>query len=271
MKKYIIIGPARSGTTVTHLILKGHPQVSSLNDEVKVIELFGKGISAYTFGNDLDTEINEGYSAAFDMLATLNMNSETKAAGIKCAVGTIEAADIFVARIKKSFPDVKIILTIREDVLAQFGSLKRAKKTKQFHSWVKSKARSPTKISIDKGIYSHYLLTNIKIIEVLRSLRQTNDFLEVSYEKDILPGLGYSHKLYEFIELDYVEPTWVNSKKVAPAPGDFIKNYDDLKRIEQSILKKKKPLSSLKYMIDRFLRFVFHKVITLIYKVKATV
>ncbi len=271
MKKYIIIGPARSGTTVTHLILKGHPQIATLNDEVKIMELFGKGISAYTFGNDLDVEINKGYSAAFDMLAMLNVDSETKAAGIKCAVGTIEAANIFVERIKISLPEVKIILTARKDLLAQYGSLKRARKTRQFHSWVISNINPPGRITVDKGMYSHYFLANMKIIEILRGLKQTNDFLEISYEKDILPGLDYSHKLYDFIGLDYIEPTWVDSKKVAPSPGDFIKNYDELKGDEKLISENKKPTLSLKYITHSFLKFIFHKALTLMYKVRASV
>ncbi len=75
MTNYIIIGPARSGTTVTHLILKGHPQVSALNDEIKVMQLFGKGISAYTFGNDSEYEITLGFRKAFKLLAKRRLHS----------------------------------------------------------------------------------------------------------------------------------------------------------------------------------------------------
>ncbi len=264
MKKYIIIGPGRSGTTVTHLILKGHPQVSALNDEVKIMELFGKGISAFTFGNDLEDETTKGFKKAYDLLALLNSGSETKVAGIKCAVGSVETAKVFVKRIKMSFPDINIILTVREDILAQYGSRIRAKKTGLYHSWGNGKVKKPLNITIEKGMYSDYLLFNIKIIEILRSLKQTNRFLEISYEKDILPSLNYYNKLYEFLELDQIEPTWVNSKKVAPSPREFITNYDKLKVIEKTIIENQQPFFTLRYSFYTFLKFVYKKIIKLI-------
>ena len=257
MKKYIIIGPARSGTTVTHLILRGHPQVSALNDEVKILELFGKGISTYTFGHDQAGEKNKGPRIAYDMLALLNAGPETKAAGIKCAVGSVEQAKIFVKEIKMSFSDINIILIVREDVLAQFGSLLRAQKTGQFHSWRKEKNKSSLTVTIDKGRYSHYLLSNIKIIDTLRCLKETNNFLEISYEKDICHIRVCCNKLYDFLRLDHIEPVWLNSKKVAPAPHEFITNYDKLKCAEEAIMETKRPLFTLRYSIYSLLRSIY--------------
>lgn len=264
MKKYIIVGPGRSGTTVTHLILRGHPQVSALNDEVKICELFGKGISSFTFGNDLEDETAKGFKKAFDLLASLNFRPNTKVAGIKCAVGTVEDAKIFVERIKLSFPDMNIILTVREDILAQFGSRLRAKKTGLYHSWGKEKIKKPISVTIEKGMYSDYLLFNLKIIEILRGLKQTNRFLEISYEKDILPGLNYYKKLYNFLDLNQIEPTWVSSKKVAPSPREFISNYDKIKKIEETIIENQKPIFTLRYSIRSFLKSVYQKIIKLV-------
>ena len=46
--RYILVGPARSGTTVTHLALKGHPNVSAVRDEVRIDPLFTQGMGAFT-------------------------------------------------------------------------------------------------------------------------------------------------------------------------------------------------------------------------------
>jgi hypothetical protein len=255
MNKYIIIGPARSGTTVTHLILKGHPQVSALTDEVQIMKLFGEGISSYTSGNDSHTESISGFRSAYEMLALLNTSKDTKAAGIKSAVISIEAARVFVECIKSSFQDVKIIVVVREDILAQYASLIRARKTNVFHSWkIKSDSKNLKKINIDKYYYSHYFIENIEIISILRNLRQTNRYLEISYEKDILPGLNYCYKLYDFLELDYIEPTWVNSDKVAPLPKDFVHNYEKIKAIESDLLKNKKALFGFSYLFKFYLK-----------------
>ena len=267
MNKYIIIGPARSGTTVTHLILKGHPHVSALNDEVKITELFEKGISAYTFGNDLPNEKAKGVRKAYDMLALLNAGPATKAAGIKCAVGSIDQANSFVEQIKKSFSDIDIILIVREDVLAQFGSMLKAQKTGKYHSWRKEKDKSLfIDITVDRGRYSHYLLSNIKIINTLRGLKQTNNFLEISYEKDILNGQNYCNKLYDFLHLDHIEPTWLNSKKVAPSPREFITNYDEIKLAEKAIITNQHPLFSLRYLFYKFLRAIYRRISQLFQK-----
>ena len=266
MKKYIIIGQARSGTTVIHLFLKGHPHVSALNDEVKITQLFEKGISAYTFGSDLPSEKNRATRKIYDLLALLNADAATKAAGIKCAVGTVEQAKVFVEQIKATFSDVNIILIVREDVLAQFGSMLRAKKTGKFHSWRKENKKSPSSITIDHGRYSQYLLSNIEIVDLLRSLKQTNNFLEISYEKDILIGQEYCKKLYDFLELDYIKPTWLNSNKVAPPPNKYIANYDKLKLAEKEIKEKKRPLFSLRYLLYKLVRATYKRTCLLLPK-----
>ncbi|WP_319548771.1 sulfotransferase [Desulfogranum marinum] len=259
IKKYIIIGPARSGTTVTHLFLRGHPHVSALNDEVKISELFEKGISAFTFGSDLPNEKAQGPRKIYDLLALLNADSATTAAGIKCAVASVEKAKKFVEQIKSSFSDVYIILIVREDVLAQFGSILRAKKTGKFHSWIKENNRPSSSITVDKGRYSQYLLTNIEIVETLQSLKETNNFLEISYEKDILTGQDYCAKLYNFLQLDPIEPAWLNSKKVAPPPNKYISNYDSIKLAEETIKEKRQPLFTLRYFLYKLLRVIYRR------------
>jgi len=51
--RYLIVGCGRSGSTLIHLLLKGHPNIVALNDELKVSPFFTKGISTFTFGSDL--------------------------------------------------------------------------------------------------------------------------------------------------------------------------------------------------------------------------
>ena len=67
-KKYIVIGCGRSGTTVTHLALRGHPNVCALNDEVKILPLFNNGINCYTYGNNTVEERGKQLGVLFDAL-----------------------------------------------------------------------------------------------------------------------------------------------------------------------------------------------------------
>ena len=132
--RYIVVGPARSGTTVTHLCLAGHPNVSALNDEVPVRPFFTEGISTFTHGNDLEEERNRGYLALFDAMCTLRRPGELKACGLKTAIPKHHDAVDFVKAVKAFLPELRIVLTVREDVVAQYGSLLLAKKTGQWHS-----------------------------------------------------------------------------------------------------------------------------------------
>ena len=73
MKRFLIVGPHRSGTTLVHLTLRSHPQVSSPKDEVKVVPLFESGISAFTYGHETEDEHRVGFTRAFDMLAAISL------------------------------------------------------------------------------------------------------------------------------------------------------------------------------------------------------
>jgi len=218
-------------------MLSGHPQVSALSDEVKVLPLFKSGISAFTFGNNLKEEEARGFRKLFDLLAFLNADEATRVGGIKCAVSSLETVDAFVDCVTQFFSDVMIILTTRSNLLAQFGSVKRLHITGQAHSWVKPKSTAPARFRIDKAEYNRYLFANMEMIDRLRSLRLTNNCLEISYEDDILHGLSdLSQKLYKFLDIDEIEPTWLHSEKVSPPPQDYIVNYEDLKAAEQQWL-----------------------------------
>lgn len=241
MNRYTIIGPARSGTTITHLILAGHPQISALNDEVKVWPLFKLGISVFTFGHNRKEEVAQGFRKLFDALAFLNANEMTRAGGIKCAVTSTEEVDVFVDCVRQFFPDMMIILTIRSDLLAQLGSLKRSRITGQAHSWIKPRSAAPVRFRIDQAEYNHYLFANLEMIERLRALKLTHDCLEINYEQDILHGLSnLNEKLFRFLQVDPVEPTWLNSHKVSPPPQDYILNYERLKTAEREWLEHKR-------------------------------
>jgi len=226
MNRYIIVGPARSGTTVTHLCLAGHPNVSALNDEVKVHPFFTEGISTFTHGNDRESERRKGFLALFDTLCTLNRPEELVACGFKTAISNLTEAVDFVNSVQSFLKGVKIVLTLRDDIVAQFGSLERAKATGNWHSWVKPKRGLEGKIKLDKIRLHAHAVEYLKTVRELQRLKEAHEVFEISYENDILPGnLQVYHRLFQFLELPDMEITWLRSKKVAPAPKDFIAEY----------------------------------------------
>ena len=76
----------------------------------------------------------------------------------------------------------------------------------------------------------------MEIIETLRSLKKTHDCLEISYEEDVIKNPLFHNRLYDFLDLQKMDPSWLDSQKVAPEPWEFISNYESVKEIEPTLL-----------------------------------
>ncbi len=88
LNRYIIVGLGRSGTTITHLALRGHPQVSAVRDEIKISPLFTQGMATFTIsGNKYlsEQEQKNHISALFDAITRLEADENTLASGLKIA------------------------------------------------------------------------------------------------------------------------------------------------------------------------------------------
>jgi len=239
--RYLIIGFARSGTTVTHLALMGHPNVSALNGELRPEPFFTKGISTFTFGNDPEEEKVKAYSALFDAITLIRANENTFANGAKVVCNSNVLAQALVTVLQNNMRDLKVIVIFRKDIVAQYGSGKIGKKSGIMHSWYKGyEGRKVEKIKINKWLFIAYAQSVRKMYEVLSELKNTHDVLEIHYEDLLVDANGLYAKIFRFLGLPQVEPTWLASKKVLPAPEDYIKNYSalqfELNRLENGTL-----------------------------------
>lgn len=204
---------------------------------MKVVPLFESGISAFTYGHETEEEYRVGFARAFQMLAAISAGPDTRAAGIKCALAFLDQAQILVNCCKTYLTDLDIILTVREDLLAQFGSLKRAESTGKWHSFTIVDDDPRARITVDKDEYTDYFLMHTEIIKTIRSLAETHCCLELCYERDILHNASLYARLYDFLELDHFKPSGELPRKVAPAPEDFIEDYYTLKNLEPGLRK----------------------------------
>jgi len=229
--RYIILGLARSGTTAVHFALKGHPNVSALNDEVN-LSFFTEGISSFTQRDDNQKEKNAGYHKLFDALAGVFQDESTMALGMKCVPNSVEAANELVDSLRQHFPELKVVLVNREDLVAQYGSYLRAKSTGEWHSWRKSGDIKDFTVKIRTSRFRAYVTKCKDIYQVLKSLDDSHQVLEFSYEQCFLQGgePDFS-QLFGFIGVPQIEAAWLGSEKVAPPPDLYIKNYAELKKI----------------------------------------
>lgn len=233
---YLIVGCPRSGTTVIHLLLKGHPNVSALNDEIKVSPLFTKGISTFTFGNDLLEEKALGFSVLFDAITSVSAKDHTTAFGAKCVCHSPTQARVVAETLQKHMTNLKIILMVRNDLVAQYGSMLNARKSGIYHSWYKEfENRKLRNLTINKWVFIRYTIKCLDILNVLRGLHKTHNVIECAYEDFVSNREWAQERLFDFIKVPQVDVTWLESKKVMPDPEEYIKNYSEMKSLLEQL------------------------------------
>lgn len=217
---------------MTHLCLRGHPEVCSLNDEMRISPFFTDGVAAFTYGAETERERDRGWLALFDAITTLELTDDTRACGLKAAINSHEEAIVFVNCLRMHLPDVKVILVNREDLVAQCGSWVRGEKSGQWHSWANATTSEgdPGTLTIETDYFSSYAAENAHIVAQLRTLADTHDLLEFSFERQIADGSGWP-TLFDHLGISAMPVTWLRSSKVAPSPEEYIGNHDELKAI----------------------------------------
>jgi len=133
--------------------------------------------------------------------------------------------------------DIRLILTIRSDLVAQYASLELAQQTGKYHSWVKSKRSFSGKIKINRNEFIKYVYDYLKIISLLKDLEKSHNILIFNYEDNILNGdLNNFYSLFDFLDLPRIEMNWLNSKKVSPPPEEYIENHNNFYSLMEKIM-----------------------------------
>ncbi|GAB4352253.1 MAG: hypothetical protein Kow0099_36450 [Candidatus Abyssubacteria bacterium] len=240
--RYIIIGYPRSGTTIIHLAVMGHPNVTALTDEMKIVPFFTRGISIFTFGNDTREEKERGYRALFDALTLLKEKEDTRAHGLKVVCPSPERARALVHVLQRYIDDIKVILILRRDLVAQLGSELHAKKTGVYHSWYgRFQDMKPKKIKIYKFEFIGYASSVFETHHELKRLEETHHVLDIHYEDLLAHQSEVFEKIYAFLNIPALEPTWLDSKKVLPPPEEYITNYRDMRLVLADLEKRAIP------------------------------
>jgi len=241
--RYLIIGHARSGTTAIHLAIAGHPNAMALIDEMRIDPFFTKGISVFTYGNDLPEEKNEGFSRLFDALTSLRRsNHQIMARGMKVVCNNPAQAERIVDVLQHHLEDIKVIIIRRNDLVALLGSLMHGEKTGIMHSWYKGAGSVETRrIRISRWRLIHFHERICKLHGVLDRLETSHAVLKIDYE-DLLSSPDEQYRnIYRFLNLPLAEPTWLVSRKVLPSPEEYITNYARLTSLLEDLEKGRVP------------------------------
>jgi hypothetical protein len=227
LTRYLIIGRARSGTTVTHLVLLGHPNVAALNDELKPEPFFTRAISSFTFGNDLPEERALGLSRLFDAVTSIRATADTLALGAKTVCNSPELAARLVETLRERMPELKIVHFVRQDLVALYGSARQGRRSGIMHSWYPDyQSRTVDTMRIRKWPFTTFALGCLRTNEAVCKLGDSHDYMEIVYEDYLNDPESIHQQLFEFLGLPVVAATWLKSEKVMPPASQYIRNYD---------------------------------------------
>lgn len=241
-QRYFVTGMQRSGTSLIHHGVRGHPEISAFQNEVGVTRFFEQGASFFCF----DEEIGEGEKAAapvslFDCLAGLTADDETRVLGLKSLPLNAGQARRLVNGITAHFPKALILRVKRQDPVARYGSLIKSKKTgiwKIEDTKNKSVNPNPT-IYINKYDLIDYILESYRIEKEIDRLYHTHRVFTIDYEDDIsdynTSDWSLFEAVFEFLNVEPTPPGWLHMRKLSPRPEKYVINYSDLQPIATHI------------------------------------
>lgn len=206
--------------------------MAALNDELKPEPVFTWSMSTFTFVNDLPEKRILGAQKLFDAIKSIGATSETRAIGAKTVCNSPVLAGRLVEILRERFPRLKIVHVVREDLAAMYGSARQARKSGVMHSWYQGYGAPVSTLRIRKWLFTAFALASLRTthaireLRELRELRESHDYLELVYEDYLKDPQPLKQRLFEFIGVPGVEPTWLNSQKVMPPASQYIRNYD---------------------------------------------
>jgi hypothetical protein len=174
-------------------------------------------------------------------MTTTQSVSDPEARGMKLTTGSKECARSLAEGVRTHLPDVRIILLVRRDLVAQFGSLIKSQKTGVWGRHVgETKGQSLPTLELDRHEFAEYAIEAYQIRRILRSMQDTHEILEIEYEEVLLDGNLPTHDpLLNFVGVEPQRADWLTDRKLSPPPESYIENYQQLlnlqNRIERSL------------------------------------
>ena len=224
--RYVIVGMPRSGTTLIHQAIAGHPHASALNDELRVSPFWDQGLSTFTFGHDTPEERRAGHVTLFDAITSIAASPETRAFGVKCCVSSPKEAELVVTSAMRTLPGVKLIVVIRRDLVAQYASLLRARQGGAWHSWRQTDRPPVAHVHIRPLLFDRYV-TNA--LETLARLQCAPAAHVVEFEELVAGRAEGLRAIFAFLDLADVPVSWELGEKVSPAPEAYVDNYREMR------------------------------------------
>lgn len=213
--KFLILGLARTGTTLLHTYLNSHPNIMSQGE--KDLELVREALVNETEGK---RKIFPPYSY------------HIKTAGVKIVLPHQAKAKTltFLNEVLEAEPSIKILFLSRENMLRWYLSLCIARNSRQWSQTGHSKKLSATQKQVHLPIHTlHSTLEEAsETIGVYRQLFPPANTLEISYESLCTYPIYYMNQIQKHLGVNSI-PLLSLLQKQNPEPlRELIKNYEEV-------------------------------------------
>lgn len=240
---FLIVGMQRSGTTVVHQIVAGHPEVASNPREAAPRLFFDFGAALFNTDRKLFEADKEGLSEREVILdlfrVAVEQNGRIAAhsvAGLKVATGFTDQARRMVDAILEHLPDLKIIHVRRADPVAACASFLYASENRRFQIHEGENKPRP-KITVETEYLLKYLYAWHSINRELERLSQLSGYTCIEYERDIASGEIFDGRApFNFLGLRPLTVDWVTLTKSLPAKEEMITNAAECDAIAAAMM-----------------------------------
>ncbi len=213
----------RSGTSVTLDCLAGHPQVAVCPEEIHTA-LFATALPRGT-NEPPASDRTQDLLAIFDHLA--GRREDRAVVGLKTALPTVEHTARLVGCLRTHLPELDLIVVRRGDLVAQFGSLRRARSIGKWHRQSgEPRPDASTMVHFTAEELDDYVRRTVRCHRLLQVAARGRRVLELDYEQDIVTGRAWP-RLFAFLAIDDLAPDWLTLRKSSPEPASFIADYAD--------------------------------------------
>lgn len=229
VRRFLVIGMQRSGTTVTRSLLASHPDIALGPEEIH-LALFQRTVHATTDRGETPQHRTATLRSVFDALA--GRRAEHAFVGLKTALTDAAATARLVACLAAHAHDVDLVVVRRHDLLAQLASLRRAQATGIWHDRDGRGSGSAVKVSITPDELAAYVEECVACARLLATCAAGRRVLEIDYDIDIAGGrLRAALQGFfgiEFAAADRPDGADRALRKVSPPLADYLVDADRL-------------------------------------------
>jgi hypothetical protein len=200
--------------------------VSALNDEVRVSPFWDRGLATFTFGHETAEEREKGLLALFDAVTSVGASAESRAFGAKCCVSSPAEARLLVGSARRKVPGLKHIVVVRRDLVAQYGSLLRARSGGAWHSWRRPEHHPAARIRIRPLLFDRYVVTALDTLAILCTAHPVH---YADYERIVADEPSELREIFRYLDLPDVAVDWCRGEKVSPPAAAYIDNYYEMR------------------------------------------